>query len=314
MRKTLLFAVLLTTTQIAIGQRLRSSIDSINSDKEVEKLIHSINEGYQKFTLKPITEFKGRYREDEPCKMMADSLNITKSWYKSDFDNNGYTDLLAIGEYDGFNIFVVMNYGHDSLKVNRLTRKSFQECTFPKIINDSILRYYYMREPDGREKNQSTALLYKDLIFKYGDFIEYNPKPNNYSIEKIEYQTTPCFGTCPVFYMSISKDRSAIFKAVIYNRKKRNLKQVEGKFNATLKDSSFLEIWNLLNYIDFPNLNDNYAVNWTDDQTCTLTITYNNGQVKKIRDYGLIGSYGLDRLYQLLFDLRFNQDWNKSSH
>ncbi len=56
---------------------------------------------------------------------------------------------------------------------------------------------------------------------------------------------------------------------------------------------------------------DKYAVNWTDDQASILEITFDNGKVKKIYDYGLIGTFGLDRVYQLLFKLRENQKWTK---
>lgn len=295
---------------MVFGQKFLSKIDSLNSKADVEKLIHSFDKDYQKFTLKPISQFESDYNTKGFCKKIADSLGITKSFYKADFDNNGYTDLLAIGDYYDFKIFVVMNYGHNSLKLNRLTRRSFQDCTFPKILNDTLIRYYFIQQPNWSDTNQSATLQYKDLTFKYGDFVEYNLQPKNYSIEKIEYQTTMCFGSCPKFYISILKDKSSTFKAEAYNRELRNSKEIKGEFNTTLADTSFREIINLLNYIDFPNLKDNYAVGWTDDQTCTLTITYNNGQVKKIRDYGLIGTYGLDRLYQLLFDLRFNQNWN----
>ena len=50
-------------------------------------------------------------------------------------------------------------------------------------------------------------------------------------------------------------------------------------------------------------------MNWTDDQASTLTLTYNNGLVKTIEDYGMIGNYGLILLYNKLQALRFNQDW-----
>ena len=215
-----------------------------------------------------------------------------------------------MGAYYDFVIFVVMNYGQDSLKLNRLTRRSFQDCSFPKILNDTLIRYYFKPEFDWTNKEQP-SLQYIDLTYKYGDFIEYNSKPQNYSIEKIEYQTSMCFGTCPKFYISILRDKSAVFKAEIHNRESRDSKEIQGVFSTTLRDTSFSEIINLLNYIDFPKLKDNYSVGWTDDQTSTLTVTYNNGQVKKIKDYGLIGTYGLDRLYQLLFALRFNQTWKK---
>ena len=309
MNKTFLITILFIASHTVFGQKIISKIDSLNSKADVENLIRSFDKDYQRFSLKPITEFKSRYGQDEFCKRIADSLNITKSYYKADFDNNGYTDLLAIGDYYDFKIFVVMNYGNNSLELNRLTRRSFQECTFPKLINDTIIKYYYMSEPNWRAKDQTTSLKFSDLIFKYGDFIESNPQPKNYDIEKVEYQTTMCYGTCPQFFISIDKNKSSIFKAQTYNRETRSSKEIKGTFQTKLRDSSIFEITNLLNYIDFPNLSDNYAVGWTDDQTCTLTITYNNGQVKKIRDYGLIGTFGLDRLYQLLFKLRFNQDW-----
>ena len=309
MKKTHILIIFLCITQVTLAQK-NSKIDKLNSKEDVENLIHSFDKNYEKFSLKPINEFKSSYGENEYCKRIADSLNITKSFYKADFNNDGYTDLLAIGDYYNFNIFIVMNNRNDSLKINRLTRRSFQECTFPKIINDTIIRYYQMTQPDWRENKPKRSLKFVDLVYKYGDFIEYNPKVKDYSIQKIEYQTTMCFGTCPKFFISIDKNKQGIFKAESYNKETRESKKViTGTFETILKESSFKEIINLLNYIDFPNLKDNYAVSWTDDQTSTLTITYGNGQVKKIRDYGLIGTYGLDRLYQILFELRFNQDW-----
>jgi len=67
----------------------------------------------------------------------------------------------------------------------------------------------------------------------------------------------------------------------------------------------------LINYIDFANLEKDYAVNWTDDQSCTLKIVYDGNKIKEIRDYGLIGTFGLKKLYEQLFELRFNQNWKK---
>lgn len=49
----------------------------------------------------------------------------------------------------------------------------------------------------------------------------------------------------------------------------------------------------------------------TDDQTSSLKITFNNGNIKTISDYGMIGTYGLKILYGKLAELRFNQKWQK---
>ena len=95
----------------------------------------------------------------------------------------------------------------------------------------------------------------------------------------------------------------------MYN--KINDNEVSGNFNSKITKDKYNDIVNLLNYIDFESLKDNYSVSWTDDQTATITITYDNGKVKSISDYGLIGTFGLDRVYQLLFELRDNQKWTK---
>lgn len=288
-------------------------MDSLNSTDEVERLVASFyHDQYQKFTLiknrDDYQDYKRRFRGRDFCRRIADSLGISQSFYKADFDNNGLTDLLAIGKYYDFNISVLMNYGPDSLVLNRLTRRNFQECTFPKITMDAVIKYYYMSQPQWLEKKKQT-LQQKDLVFKFGDFIEMNSTPKAYEITKIEYQTGMCFGTCPAFSLEINKDRKAKFKAEYYNRKTKNSEEIKGTFKTVIQEKAYSTITDLLNYIDFPTLEGNYSVNWTDDQTCTLKVTYNHGQVKEIKDYGLLGTYGLDRLYQLFHELRFNQTW-----
>jgi hypothetical protein len=130
----------------------------------------------------------------------------------------------------------------------------------------------------------------------------------NHSVEKIEYQTGPCFGTCPEFKITINKDRVATYEAIRFNKDEINSKN-EGFFHALIDVDHYERIVSLLDYIDFEKLKDSYRVNWTDDQTCILKITYDNGKSKEIEDYGLLGSFGLSNLYKMLFDLRNNQHW-----
>jgi hypothetical protein len=309
MRAVILLTILFNTCQVAIGQKFLSRIDSLTTAAEVEKLLRLFDRYNEQFTIKPITSFTNEYRTTGSCKAMADSLGITEAFYKTDFDKNGYTDLLAIGDHNEFSIFILMNYGRDSVKLTGLTRGFLEPCSFPKIINDTIIRYTYYKQPGWKLKDPISGLQTKDLVFKFGDFVEQNPKPANYGIEKIEYRTTGCYGECPIFTLSINKDQSAVFSAGAFNRRTEKSRPVIGTFRATIKDSSFSAIIDLLNYIDFPHLKDDYVVHWNHDQTSILTVTYNNGQVKTIKDYGLLGSYGLQRLYHLLFDMRFNQDW-----
>lgn len=313
MKKLFFILLILLIHQNSFSQKFPSHIDSLKTEKEVENLINSIMNEQKPITIKKIADFQEENGSNNFCKRIADSLDIKQSFYTADFDHNGYADLMAFGDHYDFSIFIVMNYGKDSLKVNRLTRRSFQNCTFPKIKNDSIIQYHYMSEPDlDSDDIEKPKLMKKDLVFKFGDFIEYNPNPNSYSIEKIEYQTGACFGTCPKFYISIDQNRNGLFKAEYYNTNKaKSNKEIVGTFKTLVTKNNYDEIIHLLNYIDFPKLQDWYSVNWTDDHSSRLKITYNNGKVKEINDYGLIGTYGLDRIYSLLFDLRFNQDWKK---
>ena len=134
------------------------------------------------------------------------------------------------------------------------------------------------------------------------------------NIKKIQFSTSGCFGECPVFNLDLNKNDVSKFHAEWYNFKKsKNIKfkKEDKKFKTIISKIDFQQIEDILNYINFSELSKDYSVNWTDDQTSTLTIIYDDGKIKSIRDYGLVGTYGLKLLYKKLFDLRFNQNWKK---
>ena len=131
----------------------------------------------------------------------------------------------------------------------------------------------------------------------------------NHIIEKIEYATSMCYGTCPVFSLTINSDRKAEWNAEKYN--KINDQEVHGIFHSEITKEQYNKLIDLLNYIDFEKLNDVYEVGYPDAQSSTLKITYDHGKVKSIYDYGKKGTEDLRRVYQLLFDLRENQKWQK---
>jgi hypothetical protein len=152
------------------------------------------------------------------------------------------------------------------------------------------------------------------LTFKFGNFIEYNENPKINKISKIEFATSGCFGTCPVYKLTLNRDSLSIFNAQYYNfNKNREVTygKEEGVFTTTINKIEFDKLEEILNYCDFDNLYKEYSVMHTDDQTGDLKITYNNGKVKTISDYGMIGTYGLKTLYKKLAELRFNQKWRK---
>jgi len=140
------------------------------------------------------------------------------------------------------------------------------------------------------------------LILINGDFIEFNSHPANYEIQSISFKTYGCFGSCPVYELDIDGKGKATFNAIRYNDQK-------GRFTTVIKKEKLDEIMELINYIDLKKLKDKYTVTWTDDAGCYLVIKFKDGSVKKIYDYGMIGSFGLSKLYKLIEQLRENHDW-----
>ncbi len=138
----------------------------------------------------------------------------------------------------------------------------------------------------------------------------FNKNIGKYSIEKIQYLTKGCFGTCPIFEITIDKNGKAKFVAEAFNFVEKFTKEIEGRFKTTILASKYKSLVELLNYMNFPNLKNNYSSGEiTDLPSSILKVTYNNGKVKVINDYGMSGTVELIQLYSIIDKLRFDQNW-----
>ena len=99
---------------------------------------------------------------------------------------------------------------------------------------------------------------------------------NQVNIEKIEFKAGACFGTCPIFNMTINADRSVNYHAEMFNK-------LEGDFTATIDKTSYDSLLTLLIAADLPNAKDRYQVEWTDDQEVILKVTYNGVKPKPLQ-------------------------------
>lgn len=148
-----------------------SVIDSLNSEKAVEEFARKIRypilkkfnrktedvsfNFLEKFELKKIKDLDrdSRFDIDSLTKIIADSLQITESFYKTDIDNNGFTDLILIGDNKGcigsnlkpnssrscdFSIYSFMNFGNDSIKPILIARR-LHSSLVPKISEINAL-------------------------------------------------------------------------------------------------------------------------------------------------------------------------------
>ncbi|MEN2400178.1 DUF6438 domain-containing protein [Flavobacterium sp. MC2016-06] len=207
-----------------------------------------------------------------------------------------------------------MNYGKNKTKIFRIDLE-WEELIVPNVeyINSQpFLVIHKEKLVDWKKKiySESKAI----LTFKFGDFIEYNENPKKNKISTIEFSTSGCFGTCPVYKLTLNRDSLSIFNAQYYNFNENieiTYGKEEGVFSTTINKIDFDKLEEILNYCDFENLNKEYHVSHTDDQRGNLKITFNDGKVKTISDYGMVGTYGLKMIYEKLAELRFNQKWKK---
>lgn len=288
------------------GANGAAPIASLTTAAQVQEFVRARNSKY--------TDYK-EFRLTDSLDIECDSALVClapggrTSWLKADFDGNGRTDLLVTGYLTSSSsrrrITCFLDLGEQKFTEIRLNSR-VNDCALFQLSraeNVAAIRYAHIVVDRGYEEPKKPPMCQADtLIFDKTQFIEYNHTPKNYHIQKIAFSTTKCYGICPVFKLRINQNGAATYQAGEYNKK-------EGDFKATIEAGPLRELWALLNYLNFPKLNEYYAIGATDNPTCTLTIIYANGQVKTIEDYGEEGTFGLSRAYELLFALRTTQDW-----
>lgn len=306
------------------SKKIPTEIDQLKVKSEIEKFIQKSDTNYKNYELKHLQDFDRSHDNDSINKILANKLNAKTYFEKVDFDNNGYTDFLAIGDNHtcfgegqkscSFSPIVLMNYGKNKTKIFGID-KEWGKAIVPIVEYKNFqpfLVIYKNKLDDWQKKLYSESKTV--LTFKFGNFIEYNENPKRNKISKIEFSTSGCFGSCPVYKLTLNRDSISVFNAQYYNfNKNREVEygKEEGVFYTNFSKIEFDKLEELLNYCDFENLKKEYAVMHTDDQTGNLKITYNNGKVKEISDYGMVGTYGLQMLYQKLAETRFNEKWKK---
>lgn len=261
-----------------------NTIDHINNVRELNKFLNKI----------------------EPDALHNEVENI--KFYKYDLDGDGQKDLI-IDSDDGLKIIVgSRNNKYDISYLNRNYHLKYylknivvspHLPTMIILVDSELLRstHYY----------NYTSKYLDTLIYRYDGLVNYVNSPAKHTIGKISLSSGACFGACPVFRIEIDSIGNITYLGVQFNN-------LDGTYVGRLSQKTFQELIQLINYSDFTNLEDHYAVNWTDDATTTLQISYDNGKKKTIQDYGECGTLTLKTIYKTLFDFRKNQKltcWDK---
>jgi hypothetical protein len=288
-----------------------NTIDSLKTDNDILRFVlkidtHLTYKGAPTVSVVP-TDTLLKLLE---CSDVARKGGV-KTWEKLDFNQDGNTDLLVtlkIASY--FYVVTVVDKGDNTFKISWLSRRTSNYCeiAWPVKVNDKQMLVFYSkgsifkgRGTDGKWKWEPDLKM-DTLIYLYGDFIEYNPKVKNYAISSISIKSYPTAWPAPEYAANILADGKATFNA-------KNFDSKNGYFKGAISTNKLEELKSLLDYIQVKKLKDKYQVQWTDDLTVDYEIVFADGTVKRISDYGLIGTFGLRRLYSFLHDLRLSEYW-----
>lgn len=298
-------------------------IDSLTTNAEIEQYIGDCDSMYRKFSLQKVQDIVCRGCDTiTNLDSLANRLQINFSWQKADLDNNGYTDLLATGTNktyipygcsfihpQEFNAFVIMNFGNGKTKLYDLTDGVFMSLAARiEKKQDAAFVGVYTPKLNAKFKPQRRPETKSLLTYKFDDFIEHNPTPKNHTIEKLEYSYIS-FGRDYKLSINGNGNTTAIAWYDLYTQPGDKGLMPEGTYTTSMCKKELYELKELLNYMDFSSLKDNYAVSWTCAPEAYYIITYDNGKTKRIYDNGAQGTYGLRILHQKLFDLWTNQQW-----
>lgn len=306
-----------------------SEIDQIKTKEEVQQLIRQIDTNYKKYEVKTLSDFEYDTSQDKLTYLLLKKLNINSTFTKTDFDNNGFSDILVIGDSKTcedeskpchFMPILIMNFD-ENYQIIRINDDISDNMFLPKIeyFNNQPFLTIYQEKQIEWKKYQETKTI---LTYQFGNLIEFNANPKARKISKIQFSTSGCFGTCPIFELSLNKDSISVFKAIKFNFSNGDFykvltveeqivasEKVEGIFVQNISSKEFDKLVEIINYCDFENLKDSYNVWHTCDTTGDLKITYDDGKTKIIGDYGMAGTYGLKLLYNKLLEFRFNEKW-----
>ncbi|MEQ8573985.1 MAG: DUF6438 domain-containing protein, partial [Fulvivirga sp.] len=265
MRKaSIIFIVFLLSS----SQKIFGQIDNIVSDNDLENFI------IQEFNYSSFYLFK------------KDSADNSQYWFKGDFNHDGINDIFVygIGESKARKqnltypeLFFII--GGKKLNIVDIPIWYFKNIFNYSLINLKMIEYEnrnYIsldyRKFHGKELIEANT----DTIFiQYDELMKFSKNPSYNEISSIDFKTTTCYGSCPVFELHINSKRNAIYNGIKYVNKIGEQRMI-----ADQTDWNYIE--SILKNMRVQELDSSYWVNWTDSQTGYLIVNFEDGSKKRI--------------------------------
>ena len=165
-------------------------------------------------------------------------------------------------------IYVWQNDQHSIIKKNRcrkfklvcLTSKKLQLIAIDQYTKDRI-----KNQVDG--KGRSDTLTLHKIRSK-----------NNIAPTKISFFASGCYGTCPSMYLEIDQFRNVAFYGRHHTLRKKG-------HSGRISKKEYAMILSHIHRLPLDQLKESYSANWTDDQTCCISIEH-DGKTITCSAYG----------------------------
>lgn len=119
----------------------------------------------------------------------------------------------------------------------------------------------------------------------------------------VQFSRTGCFGTCPIFTLSIYTSGHAIYQG-------KNFVQMKGVYEANFNLADIKSIFNMAEQISFLTLEDSYDNMGISDVPSAITRLNDGNYTKQVLNrYN--GPKELNQLENLIDELILKQNWNK---
>lgn len=288
---------------LPVSSRFHNRIDDLSATYQVEKFAQTISGDTGIHVSDRLIYRKAEYQR------IADSLPYTP-WLRTDIDGNGYTDLLLVGSWQRrHSVYCIMDSGGNNFTMHRLMPRGWPSFAFPEVIvkrkDVSIIFHWYEDGLKGLGKKK-----YDTLVYAYGGFIEKHQNNMQHHIGNIAFHVG--YGWSGGFDISVDSTRHlagmirSIGQHTVINKDSIDIRTGVDTvvFHKILDIGIYTQLTGLLNYIGFESIGEKVGDVTTDVDNGTLYISYDKDRLKTINDNGLIGSYGLRRVYEIFFWLR----------
>ena len=148
-----------------------------------------------------------------------------------------------------------------------------------------------------RHHNRSSRLKVDEAPF---------PEDHPTYYQSISLERTACFGTCPVYTVTLHQDGRAEYQARAHLPELGNF---EGKFSS----DEFRRLSYFIENCGFERLSGKYSASHTDDSTCIVRAT-SDSDTKVVSNYGDAGPVDLWAVEELIDGVRARIAWSRVSN